>query len=163
MTDGAYALIQSTRPQTLAYGLNDSPVGLAAWIIEKFRSWSDNSGDIENCFTKDELLANITIYWTTQTINSSFRLYYESMQALMQAMYNPLNKLNPFDKTGSKAEVPTGFAIFPKDISSPPKEFAERFFNVQQWNEMPAGGHFAAMEQPELLADDIRKFVRNLN
>lgn len=162
MTEGAYSMIQSTKPQTLAYGLNDSPVGLAAWIIEKFKSWSDNDGDIETCFTKDELLTNLTIYWATETINSAMRLYNEAMQAMMDAMYNPLVKLNPFDKTGDKSEVPAAFAIFPKDISTPPKDLADRFFNVQQWTEMSAGGHFAAMEQPELLAEDIRKFVMAL-
>ena len=162
MQEGAYSMLQSTKPQTLAYGLNDSPVGLAAWIVEKFKTWSDNDGNIETCFTQDELLTNITIYWVTQTINSAFRLYKEGMEALINAMYNPLVKLNPFDKTGDKTEVPTAFALFPKDISSPPKEFAERFFNVQQWTEMPKGGHFAAMEQPELLAEDIRKFVTAL-
>jgi len=160
--DGAYAMIQSTKPQTLAYGLNDSPVGLAAWIIEKFQSWSENNGNVENAFTKDELLTNITIYWATQTINSSFRLYHEAIKAMMQAIYNPLVKLNPFDKTGDKTEVPTGFALFPKDFLSPPREFADRFFNVQRWSEMPAGGHFAAMEQPALLAEDIRQFVSKL-
>jgi pimeloyl-ACP methyl ester carboxylesterase len=159
MTEGAYAMIQSTKPQTLAYGLNDSPVGLAAWLIEKFKSWSDNDGDIETCFTKDELLTNLTIYWATQTINAAMRIYNEAMQAMMNAMYNPLVKLNPFDKTGNKSEVPAAFAIFPKDISTPPKDLADRFFNVQQWTEMPEGGHFAAMEQPELLVEDIRKFV----
>ncbi|MBC7934710.1 MAG: epoxide hydrolase [Rhizobacter sp.] len=162
MTEGAYAMIQSTKPQTLAYGLNDSPVGLAAWIIEKFKSWSDNDGDIETYFTKDELLTNLTIYWATETINGAMRIYNEAMKAMMNAMYNPLVKLNPFDKTGDKSEVPAAFAIFPKDISTPPKDLANRFFNVQQWTEMPEGGHFAAMEQPELLAEDIRKFVTNL-
>ena len=159
MTEGAYSMIQSTKPQTLAYGLNDSPVGLAAWILEKFKSWSDNDGNIETCFTKDELLTNLTIYWVTQTINSAMRIYNEAMKAMMNAMYNPLVKLNPFDKTGSKSDVPAAFAIFPKDISSPPKDLAGRFFNVQQWTELSVGGHFAAMEQPELLAEDIRKFV----
>jgi pimeloyl-ACP methyl ester carboxylesterase len=158
-TEGAYAYIQSTKPQTLAYGLNDSPVGLAAWIIEKFYSWSD---DMEKAFTKDELLTNITIFWVTQTINSAFHLYYESMKSLMNAMYNPLNKINPFDKTGKRSEVPAALAFFPKDIPNPPKDFAERFFNVQRWTEMPKGGHFAAMEQPELLANDIREFATSL-
>lgn len=157
--EGAYAMIQSTKPQTLAYGLNDSPVGLAAWIIEKFKSWSDNDGDVETCFTKDELLTNLTIYWATQTINPAMRIYNEAMKAMMNAMYNPLIKLNPFDKTGSKSEVPAAVAIFPKDLVNAPKDFANRYFNVQQWTEMPKGGHFAAMEQPELLAKDIRKFV----
>ncbi len=161
-TEGAYAMIQSTKPQTLGYGLNDSPVGLAAWIVEKFYSWSDNDGNIENCFSKDELLTNLTIYWATQTINSAIRIYYESMKTLMQAMYNPLAKLNPFDKTGKKAEPPAAFAIFPHDLVNAPREYAERIFNVQQWTTMPRGGHFAAMEQPSLLVDDIRKFVSEL-
>ncbi|HTE29772.1 MAG TPA: epoxide hydrolase [Chryseolinea sp.] len=158
MTEGAFNMIQSTKPQTLAYGLNDSPVGLAAWIVEKFHSWSDSHGDIESCFTKDELLTNVTLYWVTETIYASFRLYNESMKDLMQAMYNPLVKLNPFDKTGAKTEVPTAVAKFKTDLL-PPKDFARKFFNIQQWTEMPRGGHFAAMEQPKLLADDIRKFV----
>jgi pimeloyl-ACP methyl ester carboxylesterase len=158
MTEGAYNMIQSTKPQTLAYGLNDSPVGLAAWIIEKFRSMSNSHGDIESCFTKDELLTNITIYWATQTINSSFRHYNEAMKDMMQTMYNPLNKINPLDKTGKKTEVPTAVAKFQTDLL-PPKDFVNKYFNVQQWTEMPEGGHFAAMEQPELLAEDIRKFV----
>ena len=161
-TEGAYAMIQSTKPQTLGYGLNDSPVGLAAWIVEKFYSWSDNDGNIENCFSKDELLTNLTIYWATQTINSAIRIYYEAMKAMMQAMYNPLVKLNPFDKTGKKIKVPTAFALFPHDLVNAPKDFAERIFNVQQWTTMSKGGHFAAMEQPVLLAEDIRKFVSSM-
>lgn len=131
--EGAYNLQQSTKPQTLAYGLNDSPAGLAGWIVEKFKTWTDNDGKIEDAVTRDELLTNLTIYWATGTINSSVRIYYEAMQALRQALYNPLMKLNPFDKTGDKTKVPAAFALFPKDISSPPKEFAERFFNVQRW------------------------------
>jgi pimeloyl-ACP methyl ester carboxylesterase len=161
MTEGAYNMIQSTKPQTLAYGLNDSPVGLAAWIIERFQTWSDCHGDIESCFTKDELLTNVTIYWVTQTINSSFRHYTEAMKDMIQTMYNPLNKLNPFDKTGNKVEVPTAVAEFQIDLL-PPKDFTNKFFNVQQWTKMPKGGHFAAMEQPELLAEDIRKFVTSI-
>jgi len=161
MTEGAYNMIQSTKPQTLAYGLNDSPVGLAAWIVEKFHTWSDCHGDIESCFTKDELLTNITIYWATQTINSSFRHYHEAMKDMMQTMYNPLKKLNPFDKTGTKTEVPTAIAEFQIDLL-PSKDFSNKFFNVQQWTKMPKGGHFAAMEQPELLAEDIRRFVIEL-
>lgn len=161
-TEGAYAMIQGTKPQTLGYALNDSPVGLAAWIIEKFYAWSDNEGHIENCFSKDELLTNLTIYWATQTINSAIRIYYEAMKTLMQAIYNPLVKLNPFDKTGDNTTVPAAFALFPNDLVNAPREFAERYFNVQQWTEMPKGGHFAAMEQPQLLADDIKKFAKTL-
>lgn len=162
-TEGAYAMIQGTKPQTLGYGLNDSPVGLASWIIEKFYAWSDNGGNIENAFSKDELLTHLTIYWATQTINSANRLYFEAMKAIMQAMYNPLVKLNPFDKTGDRVEVPAAFALFPKDLVNAPRGFAERIFNVVQWTTMPRGGHFAAMEQPELLVDDIRKFANCLN
>ena len=101
-TEGAYALIQSTKPQTLAYGLMDSPAGLAAWIIEKFWRWSDNKGDLENSFTKDELLTNLTIYWVTGTINSAIRIYYETA-------------LQMKDSPTGKTDVPTGIAMFPKD------------------------------------------------
>ncbi|MDQ3926111.1 MAG: epoxide hydrolase [Actinomycetota bacterium] len=146
--EGGYAVVQSTKPQTLAYGLNDSPAGLAAWILEKFRSWSDCDGDVEKRFSKDELLTNLTIYWATETINSSFRVYYEPF-------HNP-----PPANAGERVEVPTGFAMFPKDLVPAPREWAERFFNVEHWTQMPRGGHFAAMEEPELLAEDIRAFFR---
>ncbi|HVG20632.1 MAG TPA: epoxide hydrolase [Blastocatellia bacterium] len=148
--EGAYGEIQATRPQTLSYGLNDSPAGLAAWIVEKFRGWSDCGGDVERCFTKDELLTNLTIYWATQTINSSVRLYYESR-------HNP-RRVGP----GERIEPPAAIALFPKDLSSPPREWAERLYNVQRWTRMPKGGHFAALEQPELLVTDIREFFRPL-
>jgi pimeloyl-ACP methyl ester carboxylesterase len=161
MTEGAYNMIQGTKPQSLAYGLNDSPVGLAAWIVEKFHNWSDCHGDIENCFTKDELLTNVTMYWVMQTINASFRHYIEAVKDLVQMKYNPLTKLNPFDKTGTKVEVPTAVAESRIDLL-PPKDFANKFFNVQQWTKMPEGGHFAAMEQPEFLAADIREFVNHV-
>jgi pimeloyl-ACP methyl ester carboxylesterase len=147
MQEGAYAVLQSTRPQTPAYALNDSPAGLAAWIVEKFRAWSDCEGDVEKRFTKDELLTNITIYWVTQTIGSSFRMYYET------------NRVRP---TAASRDVLAGFAIFPKDIVPAPREFGERAFNVERWTEMPRGGHFAAMEEPELLAEDLRDFFRPL-
>ena len=147
--EGGYAAIQSTRPQTLAYGLNDSPAGLAAWIIDLFQRWCDCDGNLETRFTKDELLTNVTIYWATETINSACRLYYERMQTMTA-------------DDNERTEVPTGVAIFPKDLIPAPREFAERFFNIQQWTEMPSGGHFAALEEPELLAEDIRKFVVNL-
>lgn len=150
MQEGAYASIQSTKPQTLAYGLNDSPAGLAAWIVEKFRAWSDCNGDVERRFTKDELLTNLTIYWVTETINSSTRIYYEDQ-------HNP----EPL-KLGDRSLVPTAVALFAKDITHPPRELAERLFNVQRWTEVPQGGHFAAMEEPELLVEDIRAFFRPL-
>jgi microsomal epoxide hydrolase len=146
MREGAYAYLQSTKPQTPAYAVNDSPAGLAAWIVEKFRSWSDCDGDVERKFTKDELLTNITIYWVTETIGSSFRMYYESQTRPVAA----------------SRDVPAGVAIFPKDIVPAPREFGERAFNIERWTEMPRGGHFAAMEEPELLAGDMREFFRPL-
>jgi pimeloyl-ACP methyl ester carboxylesterase len=147
--EGAYGDIQSTRPQTLAYGLNDSPAGLAAWIVEKYRAWSDCGGDVERVFSKDELLTNITIYWATQTIGSSFRPYWDSR-----------NNANP--RPWVRISVPCGIAVFPFDIERPPREFAERSYNVKSWTEMPRGGHFAALEEPQLLAQDIRSFFREL-
>lgn len=149
-TESAYALIQSTKPQSLAYGLNDSPIGLAAWLIEKFHGWSDCNGNLENVFTKDEILTNVTIYWATQTINSAFRLYYEAGITLKEANKNAGIR---------KVEIPTAVALFPKDVNAP-REFAERLFNVKQWTEMPKGGHFTAMEQPGLFAEDVRRFGR---
>jgi pimeloyl-ACP methyl ester carboxylesterase len=150
LQEGAYSRLQSTKPQTLAYGLNDSPVGLAAWITEKFRTWSDCAGEIERRFSKDELLTNIMLYWVTQTIPSSVRTYYENAHAS-----SPL-------KPGQHIEVPAGFALFPKEISLPPREWAERSLRVQRWTEMPRGGHFAALEEPELLAEELRAFFRPL-
>jgi microsomal epoxide hydrolase len=153
--EGAYALIQSTKPQSLAPGLNDSPSGLAAWIIEKFRAWSDCGGDVQSRFTKDELLTNVMIYWITQSIGTSFQTYFDysnagAMTWLSQGLKNWM---------GSSA-VPAAFSIFPADIGRPPREWAERFFNVQRWTEMPRGGHFAAMEEPGLLAEDLREWFR---
>jgi pimeloyl-ACP methyl ester carboxylesterase len=145
-----YRSIQATKPQTLAYALNDSPAGLAAWIVEKFRTWSDCDGDLQRRFTKDQLLTNIMIYWVTQTINSSMRLYYEQQH-------------NPFRPApGSRIEVPTGAALFPKEITLAPRSWAECVYNIKRWTEMPAGGHFAAMEEPAALAADIRAFFREL-
>jgi len=154
--EGAYALIQSTKPQSLAPGLNDSPAGLAAWIVEKFRDWSDCGGKIESRFSKDELLTHIMIYWVTESIATSFLPYYDYANASALTWINEGVKI----WTGS-SKVPAAFALFPKDISQPPRERAERFFNVQRWTEMPRGGHFAAMEEPELLAEDLRTWFRS--
>jgi pimeloyl-ACP methyl ester carboxylesterase len=159
--EGAYAMIQGTRPQTLAPALNDSPAGLAAWIAEKFRGWSDCGGNVETRFTKDELLTNIMIYWTTGTIHSSLLPYYDLMNAGAARWIGEKLKEWMGVAKGS-SQVPAGFAIFPKDLVTPPREWAERFFNVQRWSLMPRGGHFAAMEEPELLAQDIRQFLRPL-
>ena len=148
--EGAYAAIHATKPMTAAYGLNDSPVGLCAWIIEKFNGWSDNNGNIENVFTKDELLANVTLYWITQTIHSSMRMYNENSKKPM--IFGKDDFVN----------VPVGFAKFPKELPTPPRSYVEKGFNIQHWTEMPAGGHFAAVEQPELLARDLRDFFSNI-
>ena len=148
--NGAYAHLQGTRPQTPAYALNDSPVGLAAWILEKFREWSDCGGDIYSSFSRDALLANVTLYWMTQTISSSFRMYREGRRS-------PLH-FSPTDY------VPTPCAItcFPKEIMMPPRSWVERGYNVTRWTTMPKGGHFAAAEEPELLASDLQAFFGSL-
>jgi pimeloyl-ACP methyl ester carboxylesterase len=142
--------MQRTNPQTAAYGLNDSPAGLAAWILEKFRDWSDCEGDPYRRFTRDELLGNVTLYWMTETISSSFRLYYEGRLA-------PLHFAE-----GERVRVPCGIAHFPKEAPFPPRQWVERGYDVRRWTEMPRGGHFAAAEEPELLAEDLRGFFRGL-
>ena len=146
-----YQRIQGTKPQTLGFGLNDSPAGLAAWITEKFRTWSDCDGNPENVYTKDELLTNITVYWVTQTITSSTRLYYEVMG---------LGGSGAAAAAPQRLEVPTGVARFPREILRFPRKWVEASYNVVHWTDMPKGGHFAAMEQPELFVDDVRKFFR---
>lgn len=148
-TEGAYAMLQSTKPQTLAYAINDSPAGLAAWIIEKFYAWTDCKGDLESVYTRDELLTNLTIYWVTQTAGSAFRIYYERMH-------------HPRQESGQRIKVPAAFCISEKDLVPAPKEFAERIFNVVQWTQLPSGGHFAAMEQPRRLADDLFQFAEKV-
>jgi len=146
--NGAYAHVQRTRPQTLACRLTDSPAGLASWM--KFREWSDCGGDVYRKFSRDELLTNITLYWMTETVHSSCRMYLENKDA-------PL-LFGPHDFV----QVPCALAHFPKEISSPPRQWVERGYNIQRWTEMPRGGHSAAAEEAELLADDIRAFFRGL-
>lgn len=149
--EGAYAAIQGTRPQTLAYALTDSPAGLAAWHAEKFRAWSDCDGVIESAIDRDRMLANISLYWFTGAIGSSFWPY-----------YGRLHDAPPLPK-GARISVPAGYAAFPKEIYRPPLESARRIFdNLQHWTDMKKGGHFAALEQPEALADDIATFFRQL-
>ena len=147
--EGGYNHIQGTKPQTLAYGLNDSPVGLAAWIVEKYRTWSDCGGDVEKSYTKDELLTIVTIYWVTQTISSSTRMYFENQKNLW-AM-----------EKDQKVPAPAGMAMFPQEISKPPREWGERSYDVRRWTEMHSGGHFAALEEPQLLAEEVRAFFRD--
>ncbi len=146
-----YATLQATKPQTLAFAMTDSPAGLAAWISEKFRTWSDCGGDVESVFTKDEMLANISLYWFTAAIGSSFWPYYARHHGPW-----PI-------PDGQTVDVPTGYCEFPTEIVRPPRSLAQRTFtNIQRWSVMPRGGHFAAMEQPEALAAEIREFYRPL-
>jgi pimeloyl-ACP methyl ester carboxylesterase len=148
--EGGYAHEQATKPQTLAFGLHDSPVGLCAWIVEKFHGWSDCGGEVGRRFSDDELLANVTLYWVTETIHSSLRYYVESSRTPLVLA------------AGQRVEVPCGFARFPLEAPSPPREWVERGYDVRRWTEMPRGGHFAAMEEPRLLAEDLRAFFRPL-
>lgn len=147
-----YSQLQGTRPQTLAFALSDSPAGLAAWIVEKMRAWSDCGGDVESVFTKDEILANVAFYWFTGAIGSSFWPYY----ARQHAHGWPI-------PDGQTVDVPMGYAEFPTEIVRPPQSLAARTFtDIQRWSSMPRGGHFAAMEQPDALAEEVRAFYRNL-
>ena len=148
--EAGYQWIQGTKPQTLAFALNDSPAGLAAWITEKFYTWTDCQGDIERRVSKDELLTNIMLYWVTRTINSSFWLYY-------QMRHHPWRL-----GRGERLTVPTAVAVFPREIMRPPREWAARVCNVQRWTTMAAGGHFAALEEPHALVEDIRAFYRDM-
>tara|TARA_B100002051_G_scaffold272531_1_gene309461 strand:- start:858 stop:1997 length:1140 start_codon:yes stop_codon:yes gene_type:complete len=153
MQDG-YRTQQATRPQTLSYAMMDSPVGIAAWIIEKFHDWSDvEVGEIEAAHTKDELLTNIMIYITTRTFNTASWIYYGRREEGGRTL----------SQEGKRVEVPTGCAVFPAEMLNwPPRSYVERIYNVKHWTEMPRGGHFAAMEEPDLLLEDIRAFARTL-
>jgi len=146
-----YQWIQGTKPTTLAFGLTDSPAGLAAWLVEKFRTWTDCDGNPENALTRDEMLTDIMLYWVTSAIGSSFWPYYARMHGPW-----PIPE-------GSTVDVPTGYVEFPKEILRPPRSVAERMYtNIQRWTVMQKGGHFAALEQPEALAKEIREFFRPL-
>jgi epoxide hydrolase len=148
--ESGYAQEQGTKPQTLGVALNDSPAGLLAWIVEKFRTWSDCNGHPENAFTRDQLITNVMTYWVTQTTASSMRLYWETRHV---------------DSAQGAPEfvgVPTGVARYPKEPIRLPRAWVERRYNVTRWAEMPRGGHFAAMEQPELFVDDVRSFFRTV-
>jgi pimeloyl-ACP methyl ester carboxylesterase len=142
-----YSAIQGSRPQTIGFALNDSPIGLAAWIIDKFWAWSDHGGNLEKSFTKDELLTNVMIYWVTETPASAARIYFER-----QAY------------TGGRrsGRVPVGCALFPKEINVPARKWVEAQVNLVHWTEMPRGGHFAALEEPALLVEDVRAFFGKL-
>jgi pimeloyl-ACP methyl ester carboxylesterase len=146
--ESGYASQQSTKPQTIGVALNDSPVGLLAWIVEKFRTWSDCDGHPENVFTRDQLLTNVMVYWVTATSASAARLYWEHRGAAEGAP--------------EYVGVPTGVARYPKEIVRFPRSWVERRYNLTHWADMPRGGHFAAMEQPELFVDDVRQFFRTV-
>jgi pimeloyl-ACP methyl ester carboxylesterase len=146
-TEGGYSAMHRTKPQTAAFGLTDSPAGLAAWIVEKLRAWSDSHGDLESSFTQDEILTNITIYWLTGTIASSMRMY------AANAAIAP-------EQLARRVEVPSGFSLFPGDILRPPRAWLERTTNLARVTEPARGGHFAAFEAPELYAQELRDFFR---
>lgn len=141
--DSGYSIQQATRPQTLGYGLSDSPVGQMAWIVEKFWAWTDNNGSPEDAISRDEMLDNVMLYWCNATAASSARLYWESFRSGRPAV----------------VEIPTGIAKFPAEIIPPIRAWSESIYsNIQQWTEMPSGGHFAAFEEPELFIADLRSF-----
>lgn len=144
--EGGYQHQQSTRPLTLSYGLADSPAGLLAWIVEKYRAWSDCGGDLSSRFSDDFILTQASLYWFTQTISTSFRPYYEYAKGVTRRVEH--------------VEVPTAVAVFPADLTRPPRSWAERTYNVTRYTPMPRGGHFAAHEEPELLSNDIVGFFR---
>ncbi|MBW8825167.1 MAG: epoxide hydrolase [Acidobacteria bacterium] len=149
-TGSGYQQIQGTKPQTIGYLLDDSPAGLAGWIVEKFREWSDCDGDVGRSFTKDQLLTNVMVYWVTRTATSAARLYWETRQAGRDTLPQ------------APVTVPTGVAVFPKEAGRSLRSHAERRYNIVHWTEPPRGGHFAAMEVPELFVDDVRTFFRGV-
>lgn len=144
-TEAAYLILQRTKPQTLAYGLTDSPVALAAWFVEKFRGWSDCDGDVFTRFTPDELIDNLMVYWVTGTAGSAARYYREAAAG-------------PGGDPRVRLAVPTGFASFPFDMIRAPRGYAERFYDVRRWTEPARGGHFGPWEEPELFAAEVRAF-----
>jgi pimeloyl-ACP methyl ester carboxylesterase len=154
LMESGYRTQQATKPQTLSYAMMDSPVGVAAWILEKMVSWSDTiNNDVEGIYTKDQLLTNIMIYIVTRSFNTASWIYYGRREEGGRTL----------SKEGKRVEVPTACALFPKEMLSwPPRSYVDRLYNVAQWTEMPRGGHFAAMEAPDLLISDIRKFARSL-
>jgi pimeloyl-ACP methyl ester carboxylesterase len=150
--EGGYFEIQSTKPQTLGYGLNDSPAGLAAWIVEKWRTWGDTGGDVNARFSRDFLLTTVMLYWATQTITSSMRDYFDD-----RAWFNHTTGLTSTDRV----TVPTGFSTWPSYATGegiPPRSWVQRLYNITHWTDMPSGGHFAAIEEPTLYATDLIAF-----
>jgi pimeloyl-ACP methyl ester carboxylesterase len=155
----AYNRIQGTKPQTLGYALNDSPAGLAAWIVEKYRAWSDVDGDVEKKFTKDELLTNITIYWVTGTANSAGRLYYEARHPVRAGA---AGRRQGGPAAVRRVEVPSACVSWPKDVGFTPRKWNDVQYNLKRFTIMPRGGHFGAFEEPQLYTEDVREFFRDL-
>jgi pimeloyl-ACP methyl ester carboxylesterase len=151
LQEGAYEHVHYTRPQTLAFALADSPAGLASWIVDKFHSWTDHEDDLLDVFPPETLIDNLMVYWSTETIGSSMRYYYESAQ------YRA-----PFTLE-DRVTVPTAVCMWPKDLTTAPREWAERFYNVRQYTLHPHGGHFPAWEEPEAYAADLRSFTQRTN
>ncbi len=144
-----YSNVQGTKPDSLTVAQSDSPAGLAAWVVEKFRTWGDCEGDVESAFSKDALLTNLMFYWAPNSAASAARIYYEARRDTAAFQY-------------PKVDVPTGIAVFPKEPWNAPRNWLEPRYNITRWTEMPHGGHFAAMEQPQLLVEDIRSFFRTV-
>lgn len=152
LAEAGYYALQSTKPQTVAFALNDSPVGLCSWIVEKRRTWSDCGGDVEKRFSKDDLLTTVMLYWVTQSFGTSARYYYEAAHRPWQ----PAHSRTPV------VEAPTAVAVFLNEVVLQPKRWAERYYNLKRWTVFPSGGHFAPMEEPQVLIRDIREFFRAL-
>jgi pimeloyl-ACP methyl ester carboxylesterase len=148
----SHSAVQGADPQTLAYALHDSPVGLCAWILERRRNWSDCGGDVERRFSKDDLITTAMLYWVTESLVTSARFYWEAAHR----PWAPVHDRSPV------VEAPTGVAMFPRELSLMPRSFLERYYDLRRITTMPAGGHFAPMEEPDLLVEDIRAFFRPL-
>ncbi len=149
--EGGYSVLQGTKPQTLAYGLNDSPAGLCAWILEKRRRWSDCGGEVERRFSKDDLLTTMTLYWATQSFGTSARFYAEARR----------DPWRPSHDRAPVVQAPTAILLFDKDIVKLPRRWAEGYYNLQRWNVAQTGGHFVPMEEPDILVNDLRDFFRD--
>ena len=151
-TAESHVAVQSRDPQTLGYALNDSPVGLAAWILERRRAWSEHDGDVFDALSRDFLITNVMLYWVTESITSTMRYYWENWRESVRVVHDRVPAI----------EAPTAIAVFPNDLVFVPRRLAERYTNLVQWNEMPRGGHFAAAEEPDLIVEDLRSFFRQL-
>jgi pimeloyl-ACP methyl ester carboxylesterase len=151
-TAASHVAVHTTDPQTLAYALNDSPVGLAAWILERRRAWSDHTGDVYDALSRDFLLTNVMLYWVTESIGSTMRYYWENWRQSVRVVHDRIPAI----------EAPTGIAVFPNDLVFVPRRLAEKYTNLVRWTLMPRGGHFAAAEEPDLIVEDIRAMFKTL-